>query len=253
MITKELTQAREIQLAWLPRQTGRIRSVDVAAVNQPASHISGDFYNWFELPDGRTVVTIGDVTGHGISAAFLMATTQLLVRTTMLRVTDPGQCLEEVNRQLCVQVFNGQFVTILVLVIDTEQNVIELASAGHQAPLAGEGGRFEQMDIHPQLVLGVDDDVQFTTERLTLSPNANLLLYTDGAIDVQSPAGERFSMEKLQGSLYGKFDSAQAVLDAALDAVNDFRGDRELADDLTFVAIQLQPTSVNTSEIAAAI
>ena len=61
---------------------------------------------------------IGDVTGHGMSAAFLMATAQLLVRNTLPQSRDPGRCLEEVNRQLCVQVFNGQFVTMQLLVID---------------------------------------------------------------------------------------------------------------------------------------
>ena len=112
MLEKELKEAREIQLNWLPHQSLNAASIHVAAVNRPANRISGDFYNWFDLPDGRTVVAIGDVTGHGMAAAFLMATTQLLVRGTMTRVGDAGPCLEEVNRQLCTQVFNGQFVTI---------------------------------------------------------------------------------------------------------------------------------------------
>jgi hypothetical protein len=91
MLRKELDQARDIQLAWLPEQgiSAHAQTIDLAAVNVPASHISGDFYNWFDLDDGRTVVVIGDVTGHGMAAAFLMATTQLLVRTTMPRVGDP--------------------------------------------------------------------------------------------------------------------------------------------------------------------
>ena len=74
--------------------------------------------------DARDVVTIGDVTGHGISAAFLMSTTQLMVRTVMMRVGDPGKCLEEVNGHLCVQVFNGQFVTMLICVIDLENDAL---------------------------------------------------------------------------------------------------------------------------------
>src|SRR6201999_795865 len=131
----ELAEARQIQLAWLPEPTGSdCDSLDVAAVNLPASHISGDFYNWFALPDGRTAIVIGDVTGHGMAAAFLMATTQLLVRGVMTRVGDPGACLEEVNRQLCTQVFNGQFVTMVLMVIDSEQQYIDIANAGHPAP-----------------------------------------------------------------------------------------------------------------------
>lgn len=251
MLTKELSQAREIQLAWLPEQGTCPKSIDIAAVNQPASHISGDFYNWFELPDGRTVVAIGDVTGHGMAAAFLMATTQLLVRTTMLRLGDPGQCLTEVNRTLTLQSTNGQFVTMLILVIDTEQGSVDVATAGHQPPLVGEGGSFAPLKMESQLVLGIDEEVEYPTERFAISPHSSFLLYTDGVTDVVSPSGDRFSDDRLRESLHGRFDAAQTIIDATIGALNDFRRDRELADDLTLVAIQLQCSDVRT-ELAAA-
>src|SRR5262245_40878248 len=69
MLTRELDQAREIQLMWLPEQNSdNPFPLDIAAVNRPASRVSGDFYNWFELGDGRICVVIGDVTGHGLPA-----------------------------------------------------------------------------------------------------------------------------------------------------------------------------------------
>ncbi len=240
LLTKELDQARAIQLAWLPETHCKLRTIDVAAVNQPASHISGDFYDWFELPDGRTCVTIGDVTGHGIAAAFLMSTTQLMVRTVMMRVGDPGKCLDEVNHHLCVQVFNGQFVTMLILVLDFERNELLAASAGHAGPLVSDGQSFQPLPVQPQLVVGVEQTISFPTQRFPISLGSSMLLYTDGAIDVQNGQGERFSEERLQRSLHGRFDRADDLLDAALNAVNEFRGGQELSDDLTFVAIHLQ-------------
>ena len=134
MLTSELNQAREIQLMWLPEQQKTQVPIDIAAVNRPASHVSGDFYNWFELPDGRVCIVIGDVTGHGLSAAFLMATTQLLVRAIITRIPDPGQCLTETNRLLCTHVFSGQFVTLLVLILDPRKNTKEFESGW---PIAG--------------------------------------------------------------------------------------------------------------------
>lgn len=241
LLTRELDQARQIQLNWLPDSASAGPSFDIAAVNHPASHISGDFYNWFEFPGGRQVITIGDVTGHGMAAAFLMATTQLLVRNTMVRLGDASKCLEEVNRQLCVQVFSGQFVTMLVLVLDVDRGIVEVVNAGHPPPLISNGdGAFEQMPVSPQLVLGVEEGVRFPAQKFALSPHSSLLLYTDGAIDAQAPGGERFTVEGLQHSLYGRFDTAQAIIDTVVNAVNAFRGERELADDLTLVAIQLQ-------------
>jgi sigma-B regulation protein RsbU (phosphoserine phosphatase) len=221
-------------------------------VNQPASHISGDFYNWFELPDGRVAVMIGDVTGHGIAAAFLMSTTQLMVRTILTRTADPGKCLEEVNHHLCVQVFNGQFVTMLIMVIDAERGEAFVASAGHAGPLVSEGDSFRPMPVQAQLVLGVEESMTYPTERFAISAGASLLLYTDGVIDVQNPAGERFSEERLQRSIYGKFENAQDLLNAVQDAVNTFRAGADLTDDLTFVALQFQPRAAPKERAVAA-
>ena len=243
MLTKELTQAREIQLAWLPQQGASFPAMDIAAVNHPASHISGDFYNWFELPDGRTVVTIGDVTGHGLSAAFLMATTQLLVHTTMLRLEDPGKALFEVNKQLCVQVFNGQFVTMLVCVIDMEAGTLEVATAGHYPPILGSHGKFESLPVEPQLVLGVEKDTKYPTERFVLPPSASLVLYTDGVLDAQSPDGKRFDLERILESVQGHGESAQVLVDSIVSHITHFRGPRSLPDDLTLVCIQTQTES----------
>jgi serine phosphatase RsbU (regulator of sigma subunit) len=240
MLTRELDQAREIQLMWLPEQQKTDVPIDVAAVNRPASHVSGDFYNWFELGDGRVCVVIGDVTGHGLPAAFLMATTQLLVRTILERVGDPGRCLREVNRLLCTHVFSGQFVTLLVMIVDTKTNTLELATAGHPAPLIGAGECLKPLDVEPQLVMAVEHDVSYRTQRFDLPDGASLLLYTDGVTDVQSPSGERLSEEALPKCVFGSFRAAEDIIAAVLDAIDAFRAGREAADDLTLVAVQLQ-------------
>lgn len=240
MLAKEMEQAREIQLAWLPAQYQSVGNLDIAAINHPASHISGDFYNWFELADGRVVVSIGDVTGHGMSGAFLMATTQLLSRMTMMHVEDPGRALTEVNRQLCIQMFNGQFVTMLILVIDADNQELSIATAGHYPPLMGHAGDFVSLEVEPQLVLGVEKDIKYPTQRFRLPPSATLLLYTDGVLDAQSPAGERFSNENLVAALKGPFPSAKSVITRIVQVLTDYRGSRDLPDDLTMVAIQLR-------------
>jgi serine phosphatase RsbU (regulator of sigma subunit) len=252
LINKEMEQARQIQLNWLPEQPCEIKGIDIAAVNTPASHVSGDFYNWFELPDGRVAIIIGDVTGHGMSAAFLMATTQLLVRTNLPRLCDPGFCMEEVNRQLCTQVFNGQFVTMLIAIIDLENRHIDIASGGHPPPFVSEDGEIRALPIDPALVLGVEETTEYPTQRLPLSASASLLLYTDGVPDAISPSGDRFSAEKLKSSLDGRFTSARQMLDMVMRSINNFRTGVDLSDDLTLVAVQLKPTSVPKAPMVAA-
>lgn len=242
LLERELRQAREIQLAWLPQKRARGAGLDIATVNHPASRISGDFYNWFELPDGRTAVVIGDVTGHGMAAAFLMATTQLLVRNTLPQVIDAGRCMEEINRQLCMQAFNGQFVTLQILVLDPRQDRIEIATGGHPPPLVGGAEGFRRIELEPNLVLGVEADSTYGTESFDLAPNSTLLLYTDGVLDAESPSGQRFGLERLRRALgaSANADSAQTLIDAVLDQINAFTRGNPFGDDLTLVAVQVQ-------------
>jgi sigma-B regulation protein RsbU (phosphoserine phosphatase) len=100
------------------------------------------------------------------------------------------------------------------------------------------------MPVPPQLVMGIDADVSYPTERFTLPAGASMLLYTDGVTDAAAPKGERFMVEGLQKALYGRFESAQSIIDAVVDAVDHFRGERDLPDDVTLVAIQLQTAAV---------
>lgn len=249
-LTRELDAARQIQLAWLPTEDIEGPQVDVAAVNEPASHISGDFYDWFELPDGRTVVTIGDVTGHGMAAAFLMATTQLLVRNTMPRVLDPAKCLESVNRQLCTRAFSGQFVTMLVCVIDVEKAQIECATAGHFPPLVADQGGVYQLKVEPQLVLGIDRDTTFVTERFDLPDHSTVLLYTDGVLDAVNRNADYYGIDRLQGAFSHRDEHVQQTLERIAASITEFRDGAPIKDDLTLVAIQLhcQPAPVRSPD-----
>jgi serine phosphatase RsbU (regulator of sigma subunit) len=245
LLAKEVAQARQIQLAWLPAKGPKSGMIDVAAINRPARHVSGDFYNWFELPGGKLAVAIGDVTGHGIPAAFLMATAQLITRNTLERLHDPGQCLEEVNRQLCVQTFHGQFVTMQVAVLDPDGRRMRIATAGHPAPLLINGGSVSALPMEPQLMLGVEPEETYQTEIYDLPDGAAVLLYTDGVIECQAAdvgrtEGDRFGSARLLAGSCGAFESARARLERIVAVVDAFRHPRELDDDLTVVAIQVR-------------
>jgi serine phosphatase RsbU (regulator of sigma subunit) len=274
VLARELSQARQIQLAWLPDGNHVPKGLEVSAANLPASHISGDFYNWFHLPavsyskltpephdggDGalssKVAIVIGDVTGHGMAAAFLMATTQMLVRTTLARYQDPGRCLQEVNRQLCTQGFQGQFVTMLVIVLDPETSSIEIATAGHPSPLVERDGKFESLKMEPHLVLGVDATERYTTQGFILEPGASVMLYTDGVVEAVAESGEQYGVERLMRSLSGGEGEGgvaaaldpQSRIAAVLEDVKRFCRGRELLDDVTMVAVRTTAAAVEMS------
>jgi serine phosphatase RsbU (regulator of sigma subunit) len=266
VLARELEQARQIQLAWLPDLKTVPAGLEVWAANLPASHISGDFYNWFKLPRSGPVsgrgtaapdhdtgpckiaVVIGDVTGHGMAAAFLMATTQLLVRMTLTRWHDPSRCLREVNQQLCTQGFRGQFVTMLVMVLDPVDNTVEIATAGHPGPLVDRGGKCEAIELEPQLVLGVDPAEEYRSQSFILEPGASVLLYTDGVVEAEEPSGEQFGVDRLveavESAESGERADPAGRIRSVLHAVERFRGQRELLDDVTLVAIRTTQAAV---------
>ena len=250
LIEKELNQARRIQLAWLPKASAKPDGVEIAALNRPANHISGDFYNWFDVEGGRIVIVIGDVTGHGMSAAFLMATTQLLVKSTMQRLADPAAAMTEINRQLSAQVFASQFVTMVILLIDREAGTVQAVSAGHPPPLVGSGARFVPMAMDSQLVLGIESSIEYAAETFELPPGAAIVLYTDGAMEVSDAKENQLGEAGLIEALGSPRGSPQEMIDSMGSAVDRHRAGLPLLDDLTLVAIKLEPAAVTAAPAA---
>jgi serine phosphatase RsbU (regulator of sigma subunit)/type II secretory pathway pseudopilin PulG len=250
MLHRDLEKARRIQLNWLPAPRRHTETLEIAAENKAAAHISGDFYNWFDLgpdsncPTPRTALVIGDVSGHGLAAAFLMATTQMIVRNTLPRLCDPGACLTDLNKQLASLVYNGQFVTIAVLVLDLEAGEMEIASAGHAPPLLRRGDNVVEIEADPDLVAGVDADTTYHTHHVRIEPGDTLLLYTDGAIEAHNEAGEQFGVDGLRAALASAPPDVDAVLAHVIAAVEAHHNDEDAEDDLTLVAVRLLPAAV---------
>jgi len=119
--------------------------------------------------------------------------------------------------------------------------MLELATAGHLPPMISDSKRFASLPIDPQLVLGIDPDSPYTTERHQLQPQSCILMFTDGLLDAQSPAGDRFGMAGLNGHLNGSTTDAKSLLDKLMGAVRTFCQERELTDDLTAVALRYRP------------
>ena len=176
-----------------------------------------------------------------MAAAFLMATCQLLVRNALVQNQDPGRTLEEVNRQLCSQQFTGQFVTLMVTIVDPATGRLDVACAGHPPPLVGDADAgFRPMDVQAELVLGIESDMDFPTQTFDLPAGACLLLYTDGVTEAEAPDGERYSTDLLAASLDRHLDNADDLARAVRAAVDDFREGQPIADDLTYVAVHLE-------------
>jgi sigma-B regulation protein RsbU (phosphoserine phosphatase) len=199
-IKRELTLARQMQKSLLPK--ARRDSFPIVGVNLPANEISGDFYDYFPLADGRIGFVIADVSGKGLDAAFLMVRVTSMLRSTGRQAPKPSEWLANVNAELCGTLQDGRFVCAAVGIYDRATGDVVLASAGFPPALLYDGENFEEIEADGP-PLGILPEAEYTEHRLPLGSRA-LYLFSDGATDVHknevhAADGERLGSQGLRG------------------------------------------------------
>ncbi len=238
--------AREVQQNLLPARPPAVSGLDLAAVSRYCDETGGDYYDFLKIADGRgfrTGVVVGDVSGHGVSSALLMASARASLRQ---RVSLPGgleTIVADVNRQLYRDVAaSGQFMTLFALFFDPDHGRIEWVRAGHDPAILYDP-RNGQFDIlgGSGLPLGVDKAAHYAVQRRSgLADGTIVLLGTDGIWETFNARGEMFGKERLYPIIQGHAGSAAGVIkDRIMDALLAFRQDAALEDDVTLVIAKL--------------
>ena len=190
-IKREFQLARQMQKTLLPT---RRKDFPMTALNLPAREISGDFYDYFELPDGRIAFCLGDVAGKGMDAALLMVRASSCLRWAGKDGTPPGEWLARVNRELCETVTRGMFVCAVAGYYDPRTTMLELSNAGFPPLLlrrADESIRELRADGPP---LGILSDYKYENLRLALA-GGSLYCFSDGVTDVRGPERRPIGIE----------------------------------------------------------
>lgn len=232
-LRRELDLAREIQRNLLPPPPAP--EFPVQGLNQSALEVSGDFYDFFSLPDGRIAWSIGDVSGKGMNAAMLMAKTISLFRCLGKTLHDPARLLAILNDEIVETVSRGMFVTMVAGIFDPGTGEIVLANAGHQPPLLRypEGGYGELAESSPPL--GVLSGMVFATQRLMLA-GGRVYLFTDGVTEGRTESGDMLTLAGVQRLLDTVANELPVVQLARVAAALQRSGER-LHDDLTLLVI----------------
>lgn len=186
---RELAIASEIQRHMLPPSldedpAARYR---VSAVLMPARHVAGDFYDHWQTTDRQLVLSIGDVSGKGISAALWMAVTKTLLRSHMEQLLSPAAALEATNRALSSNNPQAYFVTATVAVFEPSTGMVTLSSAAHPAPYrVTADGTVERLPTQPGMPLGALETSSYYVTTAQLRHGDRLILFTDGVLDTLS-------------------------------------------------------------------
>src|SRR5271169_2481141 len=129
-INNELEMAREIQLSILPRETPKIRGLEITARYLPMSSVAGDFYDFIVVDEKHLGILVADVSGHGLPAALIASMLQVALTAQCAHASEPGRVLSGLNRALCGK-FQHHFVTAVYVFVDMEKDSISYAGAGH--------------------------------------------------------------------------------------------------------------------------
>jgi phosphoserine phosphatase RsbU/P len=246
-IKQSLAFAKEIQQNLIPKTALRIEGVDVAGKSLYCDETGGDYYDFIEGVGGdpqKFGMAVGDVSGHGISSALLMAAVRSSLRQ---RASHPGttaQIIADVNGQLAKDVeHSGEFITLFLLVIDSATKELAWVRAGHDPGLMYDPGTDTFKELGgPGMALGVDENWIYRENRThAISKGHIILLGTDGVWEAANPKGKMFGKEPIYDAVrQNQNSSANEILDAILGTLTTFQAGAKTEDDVTLVVIKLQ-------------
>ena len=263
-VERQMEIARQVQRALLPSATASLRDFQLAAEWRPASNVSGDFYDAFDLPrEAGAAFVFGDVSGKDVPAAMLASLIQGTAHASDWTRSASGHnaATEQLNRLLCERASQERFASLFWGYFDVRTGLLHYVNCGHCAPLL-----FRALDKDSSRdvlrlsdggpVLGLLPQARFEQGVERLEAGDTLVLYSDGVIEATNSHGEEFGEHRLVvavesgGPMEG--DDPGQIRDRILRAVGEFTGSDSLEDDQTLLAIRYAGEAVRALEIQAA-
>ncbi len=241
-LEEELAVGRKIQLSLLPEKLPEIPGWEFAAVYQSARQVSGDFYDFYDLPGGagKTGILIADVVDKGVPAALFMALSRTVIRSMALNGRGPAAVLEKANKLILKDSRASLFLTAFYAVLDKHSGCICFANAGHNRPLLlrKKTGQIQELSEGGSL-LAVLPYLNLDEQEIQMEPGDTLVMYTDGLTEAMNEQREIFGEERLWSVIEANGDKdAQAMMEAILGAVEDFVKEVARSDDLTLIVLK---------------
>jgi len=244
---QSLNLAKEVQQNLLPKENLKVKGYDIAGKSVYCDETGGDYYDFISIGEDdkhKIGVAIGDVSGHGISSALLMATARSSLRQ---RASLPGsiaKIITDVNQHLVKDVEDsGQFMTMFFLAFDTSTRQLEWVRAGHDPAILYDprSDSFNELG-GSGIALGVDADwIYEDNKRTDFSNDQIIFLSTDGIWEARNKKGQMLGKEPILNVIRqnSSADAAQ-IIDVIFDILNKFIGEVKIEDDITSVIIKMQ-------------
>jgi sigma-B regulation protein RsbU (phosphoserine phosphatase) len=245
----ELEIARQVQEQLYPKITPALRTLRLTAICEPARMVSGDYYDYLSLPDGRLALAIGDVAGKGISAALLMAHIQAAMRMelrTVRAIAAPGSATEviqlptsrlvsDLNQQLHATTSPEKYATFFFALYNEDNGELKYTNAGHLPPLLVRNGEAVRLELSGTVV-GAFPFAKYEENRIQMLSGDLLVCYTDGITEPENEYGEEFGEARLIDLIAKNSDHDESkIVSIILEAVRQWSSAPEQPDDMTLL------------------
>ena len=207
----------------------------IAGINIPAKVVSGDFYNFSDLGEGRFGFGVADVSGKGIKSSLLMSKASSLYRCLSKTVFSAAELLKILNDEICETASRGMFVTMVIGIYDSNKKELLISNAGHEPPLIFSKGETFSNFEEAGPPLGIAPKFKFT-EKLISFKESSMYIFTDGITEMKDSKGEMLGQEGFQDYIkkYQNIPSSQRLNKIIEDLIKSGRIQK---DDLTIVTI----------------
>jgi sigma-B regulation protein RsbU (phosphoserine phosphatase) len=244
-MSKALGLAQEVQQSLLPQSDPSFPGFDIAGSSIYCDETGGDYYDFIETNRGGQAglaVVVGDVSGHGVSSALLMATARALI---MLRSSMPGEAagiINDVNRYLSLDTAQtGNFMTFFYCELTERETEVQWVRAGHDPALVYDPSTDAFDELKGQgPALGLDISFEYDSFHRRIETGQVIMIGTDGIWEMHNKAGEMFGKKALMKIIRSNHTaSARQIVDTVTEVLDQFRGDEAPEDDITLVVIKV--------------
>ena len=236
---KELELAQKVQERFLPQYPTNLKNLQVAFTSIPSTKISGDYYDIIPLNDDETIVTVNDISGHGIAAAQIMAIFSATFKHEIKKNNNILETLKRLHDLFCQDMCKDHHVTSFTGLVNTAQHTITYINCGHEYPILFRGDGSIQLCEgptpvgHPKV-----EDFQLYTQ--TLEPGDIIALFTDGITEAQNPKNEEYQSTNLVACIkQHRADAPQKILDTCVADLKEFTKKETSRDDISLMIIKI--------------
>ncbi|WP_051669386.1 SpoIIE family protein phosphatase [Bryobacter aggregatus] len=237
MMAKELSQAGEIQRSLLPTRPPVVPGMDVAGLNLPCRTVGGDYYDFFQLSDGKVAIAVGDVAGKGMPAAMLMSSLQARLQILVETDENPASIVTRLNRSISPNCPDNRFITFFLAILDPASGEIRYCNAGHNPPLLVKASGLTERLEGGGIILGILPTAQYTEHRSAIHKGDTLVMYSDGVSEAM-PTGvdEEFGEMRISMAILNRSSqSALHMIEGVMQDLHSWCAGAPYADDVTLV------------------